>query len=69
MVRHQARGQALYAGVSFGGGGMVGGLVSGYTWELLGPALTYTVGSLFALSGYLVLGGRSRVSSLPPVER
>lgn len=67
--RHQARGQALYAGVSFGGGGMVGGLVSGYTWELLGPALTYTVGSLFALLGFLVLGGKSGVSSPPPVER
>lgn len=67
--RHQARGQALYAGVSFGGGGMVGGLVSGYAWEVLGPALTYTLGSSFALLGFLLLGGRSRASSPPPAAR
>ncbi len=54
-AQHQARGQALYGSISFGAGGMIGGLVSGYTWESVGPAWTYSLGSLFALLGLLVL--------------
>ena len=49
--RLQARGQALYGSISFGAGGMVGGLISGLTWESAGPAWTYTLGSLFAAAG------------------
>ena len=55
--QHQARGQALYGSISFGAGGVIGGLVSGYTWDSIGPAWTYSLGSLFALLGLLVLGG------------
>ncbi len=55
--RHQARGQALYGSISFGAGGMIGGLISGYTWERVGPGWTYSVGSLLALVGLLVLLG------------
>jgi len=51
----QARGQALYASVSFGAGGLVGGLVSGATWEVLGAAPTYTLSSAFALVGLLLV--------------
>lgn len=60
---HQARGQALYGSVSFGAGGMVGGVLSGYTWETLGPAITFSLGSLFALAGLLLVlqGWRSSV--------
>ena len=62
----QSRGQALYGSISFGAGGMLGGLVSGFTWETVGPAWTYTLGSLFALAGlaWLVLGWRSGAESL-----
>ena len=60
-TRHQARGQALYGSISFGAGGMIGGLISGYTWEWVGPEWTYTIGSLFALIGLLVLVGGWRV--------
>lgn len=56
-VQHQARGQALYGSISFGAGGMIGGLISGYTWEAVGPAWTYSLGSLFALVGLMVLLG------------
>ncbi|HQX05909.1 MAG TPA: MFS transporter, partial [Zoogloea sp.] len=56
-AQHQARGQALYGSISFGAGGMIGGLVSGYTWESVGPEWTYSLGSLFALVGLLVLLG------------
>ncbi|MDD2991845.1 MAG: MFS transporter [Zoogloea sp.] len=55
--QHQARGQALYGSISFGAGGMIGGLVSGYTWDSIGPEWTYSLGSLFALVGLIVLLG------------
>ncbi|HRP66419.1 MAG TPA: MFS transporter, partial [Thauera sp.] len=53
--RLQARGQALYGSLSFGAGGMLGGLLSGYTWEPLGAAWTFTMGSVFALAGLMWL--------------
>lgn len=55
--RHRARGQALYTSVSFGAGGMVGGLASGYAWDMLGAGATFTLGSLFALAGLLAILG------------
>ncbi len=53
--RHQARGQALYGSVSFGAGGMVGGLLSGWSWDVAGPELTFTLGSIFAFTGMIIL--------------
>lgn len=53
--RHQARGQALYGSISFGAGGMLGGLLSGWSWEALGAELTYTVSAAFALVGMAIL--------------
>lgn len=60
--RLQARGQALYGSVSFGAGGMLGGLASGWAWDWAGPALTYSLGSAFALVGllWLAAGWRER---------
>jgi PPP family 3-phenylpropionic acid transporter len=54
-AQHQARGQALYGSISFGAGGMIGGLLSGYTWDWIGPAWTYSFGSVFALCGLVAL--------------
>lgn len=51
----QARAQALYGSVSFGAGGMLGGLASGQTWEAFGPGWSYTLGALFALVGLLLV--------------
>jgi PPP family 3-phenylpropionic acid transporter len=53
--RHQARGQALYGSISFGAGGMLGGLVSGWTWDAIGPSLTYSLGAAFALAGMICI--------------
>jgi PPP family 3-phenylpropionic acid transporter len=39
--RHQGRAQALYSSLSFGAGGAVGSLVSGYTWESAGAQVSY----------------------------
>jgi PPP family 3-phenylpropionic acid transporter len=49
--RLQSRGQALYGSVSFGAGGMVGGVLSGLVWQSAGPAWTYTLASALALGG------------------
>ena len=53
--RAQSRGQALYGSLSFGAGGMLGGLVSGVLWDPLGAAWTFTLGSGFALAGLLLI--------------
>ncbi|NMG04176.1 MFS transporter [Azoarcus taiwanensis] len=53
--RLQASGQALYGSLSFGAGGMIGGLLSGFTWDSIGAAWTFTIGSGFALIGLVWL--------------
>jgi MFS transporter, PPP family, 3-phenylpropionic acid transporter len=50
----QGRGQALYSSLSFGAGGAVGSLYSGYLWVSVGPAWTYTAGALVSLAALLV---------------
>ena len=41
--KHQGRGQALYASVSFGAGGAVGSLYSGFSWEYLGSTMSFII--------------------------
>jgi PPP family 3-phenylpropionic acid transporter len=53
--QHQARVQAIYGSISFGAGGMLGGLLAGQTWESLGPALTFSIGAGFAAIGWVLL--------------
>jgi PPP family 3-phenylpropionic acid transporter len=53
--RAQGRGQALYSSISFGAGGLLGGLVSGWTWDGLGAGWTYSLASLFAVGGFLLV--------------
>jgi len=53
--RHQARGQAIYGSLTFGVGGTVGSLASGYVWEPLGAALTFSAASACSLAGMLLL--------------
>lgn len=56
--RAKARGQAIYSSVSFGAGGLLGGLFSGWSWEALGAAATYGASSAFALIGLLIVWRR-----------
>ena len=53
--RARSRGQALYASVSFGAGGLLGSLVSGWSWDSLGAELSFGLGSVFALLGWLLV--------------
>jgi PPP family 3-phenylpropionic acid transporter len=58
--RHQAQGQALYTSLSFGAGGALGAVASGYTWEALGPAMTFSIASAAALVGLILIVWRVR---------
>lgn len=51
----EVRGQALYASISFGAGGMLGAAASGIAWEALGPAWTFSLASTAAGAGLLAL--------------
>lgn len=51
----QGRVQGLYGSISFGAGGMVGGLISGESWGSLGPGITYTLAALFAAVGWVLV--------------
>jgi PPP family 3-phenylpropionic acid transporter len=53
--QHQARVQAIYGSISFGAGGMLGGLVAGRAWESWGAELTFTLGAAFAAVGLILL--------------
>jgi len=53
--RHQARGQAIYSSLTFGVGGTLGAIASGYAWEPLGAALTFTLAAFAALAGMVLL--------------
>ncbi len=46
--KHQGRGQALYSSISFGAGGAVGSLLSGYLWSGIGPGPTFWVAAGYA---------------------
>lgn len=51
--RHQARGQAIYGSLSYGLGGALGGVASGYAWANLGAAATFTTAAVLAGAGGL----------------
>ncbi len=52
--RLQGRGQALYSSLAFGAGGAVGSFGSGLLWEGVGPALTFSAGTVAAITALLV---------------
>ncbi len=52
--RLHGRGQALYAGISFGVGGALGNLMSGYTWDSLGATWTFLASAFIALLGAII---------------
>ena len=52
--QHQGKGQALYASLSFGLGGMAGSLFSGYYWETLGATIVYSVAAVCCLLAFII---------------
>lgn len=55
--RARSRGQALYSSLTFGAGGLLGGLLSGWSWDHLGGELTFALGSACGLIGLLLVAG------------
>lgn len=62
----QARMQGLYGSLSFGAGGMLGGLLGGQAWDTLGAGATFTLASLFAACGGLLVWRWLSSESLEP---
>lgn len=52
--RFQGRGQALYSSLSFGAGGALGSLMSGYLWADAGPQVAFAISAAGALLGTVV---------------
>ena len=53
----QGQGQALYATLA-GIGGAVGALYSGYSWNTLGPTITFSMASVAALAAAVIIATR-----------
>ncbi len=66
--RTRSRGQALYASFTFGAGGLIGGLVSGWSWDRLGGELTFAMSSIYALAGLLLVAKWVREATIVEPE-
>jgi PPP family 3-phenylpropionic acid transporter len=55
----------LYTSISYGVGGTIGGLVSGVTWESLGPAWTFTLAAVSAALAWAVYAIWGAAKSTP----
>ena len=53
--KHQGRGQALYASLSFGAGGAVGSLLSGLLWDRIDHSSLFALAALAALLAWIVV--------------
>ncbi|MFJ5447172.1 MFS transporter [Methylobacillus methanolivorans] len=51
--KHQSKGQGLYTSISYGVGGTLGAVISGFAWESIGPSWTFTVSALCAMLGFI----------------
>lgn len=51
---HQGKGQALYSSLSFGLGGMLGSLYSGYFWDLYGASYVYSIAAASCFIAFLI---------------
>ncbi|MFY9260209.1 MAG: MFS transporter [Gallionella sp.] len=55
--KHQSRGQALFGSLTYGAGGMIGGLASGPIWQHYGANVLYTCSAAVALLGVGLVRG------------
>jgi len=51
---HQGKGQALYSSLSFGLGGVLGGLYSGYGWDVYGANWVFTFAALLSVLAFII---------------
>lgn len=64
--KHQSRGQALYGSISYGAGGMLGGLLSGPLWVHYGAGAMFSFSAVAALLGLLMLSRPAESSKMRP---
>ena len=53
--RHQSRGQALFGSLTYGAGGVLGGMASGPIWQHFGASVLYSCSAGLALLGLLLM--------------
>ena len=53
--RHQSKGQALLGSITYGAGGVTGGLLSGPLWEHWGASVMFSMSALAAFLGMLLM--------------
>ena len=61
--RHQSKGQALFGSLTYGAGGMLGGLASGPIWQYYGASVLYSCSAVMALLGLLLIVWKLRMAS------
>lgn len=59
--RHQSKGQALFGSLTYGAGGMLGGLASGPIWQHYGASVLYSCSAGMALLGLLMIVWKQRM--------
>jgi len=64
--RHQGKGQALYSSLSFGAGGAVGSLYSGFAWDHIGRPAVFAISVLFSLIGLVTTYRYVRLNTTNP---
>jgi MFS transporter, PPP family, 3-phenylpropionic acid transporter len=52
--KHQGRGQALYSSLSFGAGGSLGTVASGFLWESAGPSVAFGISAALSMLALLI---------------
>ena len=65
--RHQSKGQALFGSLTYGAGGMVGGLASGPIWQHYGASVLYSCSAGVALLGLLLVWWKLGMKQPPGV--
>jgi PPP family 3-phenylpropionic acid transporter len=58
--RHQSKGQALFGSVTYGAGGVLGGLASGPIWQHWGASALYSFSAGMALLGLMLMWWKVR---------
>jgi len=53
--RHQSKGQAMFGSLTYGAGGVLGGLASGPIWQHYGASVLYSCSAGMALAGMLLM--------------
>ena len=61
--RHQSRGQALFGSLTYGAGGVLGGMFSGPIWQHYGAGVLYSCSAFMALLGLVLMSHKKALPS------